>query len=401
MQADLQNFLRTRWRRHAVCFGIWTLLAVLSAVEAYVSQSVLGPPISWGLAFRRAFEEWYPWAVLSIGVIWIANRVQFEPGRLTRWFVVHGIASAIAAAIYVVVFAWLMAGQRSVQDGSILTFEKVFRKAILHYSLFNVTMYWMVLVAHHGWVYYQRYRERERQAGALATELVRARLELLRMQLNPHFLFNTLHTISAFIHENPDRADRMVARLSELLRRTLDLGEAQEVRLREELAFLEGYLEIERMRFEDRLAVELQVEPGVEEMLVPSLILQPLVENAIRHGIEPREDPGRVRISARRADGMLELKVSDNGPGLPEVEAAPTREGVGLSNTRSRLAHLYGAKHKFDLTSAPGGGFEVRLLIPCRTEATLYAPRVMIVSPADAGSPVACPVPDAKASDCC
>jgi LytS/YehU family sensor histidine kinase len=236
-----------------------------------------------------------------------------------------------------------------------------------------------------GWHYHQRNRERELQASALATELVRTRLDVLRMQLNPHFLFNTLHTISALIHESPEDADRIVARLSELLRVSLEQSDTQEVPLREELAFLERYLEIEQTRFQDRLAIEMEIDAGLDDVLVPSLILQPLVENAVRHGIEPRENTGRITIAARRLEAMLELKVSDNGPGLSETEMAPRREGVGLSNTRSRLLHLYGAKQQFELTPAPGGGLEARLLIPCRTEAGECKPKAVIASPAEAG----------------
>ena len=207
------------------------------------------------------------------------------------------------------------------------------------------------------------------------------------MQLNTHFLFNTLHVISALIHENPEDADRIVARLSELLRVSLEQSDTQEVPLRQELSFLERYLEIEQVRFQDRLAVELDIESGLDDILVPSLILQPLVENAIRHGIAPREDMGRLKIAARRLNGMLELKVGDNGPGLPETEVASHPEGVGLSNTRSRLSHLYGANHQFQLTPAPGGGLEVTLLIPCRTETHASAPKVVVVSHAGANRP--------------
>ena len=175
-----------------------------------------------------------------------------------------------------------------------------------------------------------------------------------------------------------------MARLSELLRVSLEQSDSQEVPLRQELIFLEGYLQIEQTRFQDRLAVQMEIESGLDNVLVPSLILQPLVENAIRHGIEPREDTGRVKIAARRLDGMLELKVSDNGPGLSEAEVAPRREGVGLSNTRSRLSHLYGVNHRFELTSASGGGLEAMLFIPCRTEAGECKPKVLIVSQAQA-----------------
>lgn len=383
----------TLWRAQirgcAIVFCIWTLLAVLSAVETYVMQSVHGPAVPWSLAFRRSFEEWYSWAVLSLGVIWMGNRFPFQSGRALRWTLIHTTGSAVFSVACAVAVSWLLTGQRSVQDGNILTFHRAFSKIILNYCLFNATMYWLVLLGHHGWMYYQRYRERERQASALTTELMQARLNLLRLQLNPHFLFNTLNTISALIHEDPNTADKVLVRLGQLLRRTLDMAETQEVSLREELDFLDGYLDIERARFEERLTVENDIEPGVTQFLVPALILQPLVENAIRHGIEPREEMGRVRICVRRAGrDQLELKVSDNGPGFPNGETAPLREGVGLSNTRSRLSHLYGAEHTFEMRRTPEGGLEVRLLIPCRTEPVTPAPHTIVPTTGEATTAV-------------
>jgi len=302
MQTDAPP--QTRWRQYALFVGFWTLLAVLSAAEAYISQSVYGPPISWGMAFRRSFEEWYTWAAVSIGVLWLASRFPYTKSIARRWYLIHLGGSIVGALTFIAIYSWLLTGQRSVQDGSILQFAVLFKKFSLHDLIVSITMYWLIVLAHHGWHYYRRYREGELQASALATELVQARLEVLRMQLNPHFLFNTLHTISALIHDCPEAADRIVARLSELLRRTLDLGESQEVRLKQELDFLEGYLEIERTRFQDRLTVEMNVEPGLDDVLVPSLILQPLVENAVRHGVELREDSGRVKIGARRLNDM-------------------------------------------------------------------------------------------------
>jgi sensor histidine kinase YesM len=243
------------------------------------------------------------------------------------------------------------------------------KKLALHYVVMCVLMYWFVVFAHLGWHYYRRFRERELQAAELQQKLVEARLEALRMQLNPHFLFNTLHAVSALIHEDPNAADRVLARLSELLRLSLDQSKPQEVPLSEELAFLDRYLEIEQTRFADRLQVEKEVEPETERALVPYLILQPLVENAIRHGIEPREDTGRLAIRAHRSNGTLQLRVSDNGAGLPEEKGTPLREGIGLSNTRSRLQHLYGDGYRLELVSAPGGGLEARIDIPYRTTA--------------------------------
>lgn len=356
-------------------------MAVLSAVEVYISQSIHGPPIAWSLAFRRSFEEWYTWAILSIGIIWLGNRFPFQSGHGIRWTLIHLAGAVVFALASVVMISFLLTGQVSVQDGMVFTFERAFKRIILKYCVWNAIMYWMVLLAHQGWLFYQRYRERERQTAALSTELVQARLNLLRVQLNPHFLFNTLNTISALMHEDVKKADKVLVRLGHLLRRTLDQAETQEVPLREELNFLDGYLEIERARFEERLTVEQEIEPGVDQFLVPSLILQPLVENAVRHGIEPREEPGRILVSVRRADhDMLELKVSDNGAGLPNRETTPARAGVGLSNTRSRLAHLYGDRHAFEIKSTSEGGLEVRLLIPRRSEPVASTPRVVVMT---------------------
>jgi LytS/YehU family sensor histidine kinase len=162
------------------------------------------------------------------------------------------------------------------------------------------------------------------------------------MQLNPHFLFNTLNTIAALIHDQPETTDRVVIRLGELLRASLDRPDTHEIPLRQEFDFLRRYLEIEQARFGERPAVEFQVPADVTEALVPALVLQPVVENAIRHGIESRETGGRIVVAAARQNGRLELCIVENGPGLPTGEAAFAREGVGLSSTRSRLRHLYG-----------------------------------------------------------
>jgi two-component sensor histidine kinase len=381
---DLQTLTKTRTRRWALGFGFWTCMALLYAMQLYTGHEAgAARPVEFTMALRRGCEEWYVWGLISIGILWLAGKVRIEPGRGWRWLLIHMLGAMAAEVAFVTLHAALLHGQTSILDSTVFTFGMVFQKEI-HYWLFGMIIYWVILLAHQGWHFYQRFREGEQQAAALATELVEARLEMLRMQLNPHFLFNTLHTISSLIHEHPHDADRMVARVSELLRVTLDQTETQEVPLRQELAFLESYLDIERIRFQDRLSVEKQIEPGVESLLVPSLVLQPLVENAIRHGIEPREDMGRIEITARRVDGMLELKVTDNGPGLHENETAPLKEGIGLSNTRSRLSHLYGVgQHRIKLTRVPGGGLQVRLLIPCRTEARACARRVVIV-PGDA-----------------
>ncbi len=361
---------KKRWLRYGLFVGLWTVMGLLSAVQTYVAQLAYDKPISWGLALDREFKDWYSYGLLSIGIIWFCGRNRLEPGRLGRWIAAHAGGALVFCTAYLSLTSWLVAGERSVQTGDVLTFSFLVRKLAVHYCVLCLMMYWIVVLGHLGWHYYQRYREREVQTAELQRELVEARLEALRMQLNPHFLFNTLHAVSALIHENPEAADRVVARLSELLRLSLDQSKPQEVPLSEELSFLDRYLEIEQTRFGDRLKVEKQVQPEALSALVPYLILQPLVENAIRHGIEPREDTGRLSIQARRNDGRLELRVTDNGDGLTEQLARPTHEGIGLSNTRSRLRHLYGDNFLLELTGADSGGLEARIDIPYRTEPT-------------------------------
>jgi two-component sensor histidine kinase len=383
--------------------GVWVVLGVLSAVEVFIAQQLWDKPITWTLAFRRSFKEVLAYAVCTLAILWLCGRVRHEAGRRARWFLAHMLGALVFSITHVAFVSWLEAGERSVQTGQILTFNYLFGKLLISYTLSDIFKYWIVVLGYLGWHYYKAYRERERQAAALATELVQARLQALRMQLNPHFLFNTLNTISALIHENPDAADRMIVRLSELLRRTLDRGDVQEVPLREELEFLRSYLEIEQMRFPDRLTVTFDIEPKTQDLLVPHLILQPLVENALRHGILPREEAGRVEISARVVDGQhLELKVRDNGNGLPAANGSPGRGGIGLQNVRSRLAQLYGAAQQLEIGNASTGGVEARVRIPCCTIPRSQAPRVVVMSATEAGAAgLSLPTTASAKSNCC
>ncbi|HUK82454.1 MAG TPA: histidine kinase [Verrucomicrobiae bacterium] len=368
MIIEKESRLRQWAVRAGLCFAICSVFALAEAVSSYLHLMKYEKPISWAQAVRQPFKSWYAFGVFSFGILWLCRRVRLEAGHFGRWFAKHFAASLVFALLFVTCIAWLIAGERSVHDGSILEFSDLFTKFAIGDTVWFVMMYWMVVLGHFGWSSYQNYRQHELAEAELHRQLVEARLDALRMQLNPHFLFNTLHTISALIHENPEAADRVVARLSELLRQSLDQSKAQEVPLHQELAFLDRYLEIEQMRFADRLDVQRNIEAGVQGALVPFLILQPLVENAIRHGIEQREEKGRLVIGIRRDNGRLELSVSDNGSGLPDENDAP-REGIGLSNTRSRLRHLYSDNQKLELKGAPGGGLEARITIPYHTQA--------------------------------
>ena len=223
----------------------------------------------------------------------------------------------------------------------------------------------MIVAVSQAFDYYRKYRERELRAAELEKRLAQAKLQALQMQLNPHFLFNTLHSISSLMHKDVEAADRMIMRLGDLLRAALESSDTQEVGLRQELEFLKRYLEIEQTRFGDRLKIKLNIAPDTLEAQVPNLILQPLVENAIKHGIEPRSKPGCIELSAHRVNGELALEVCDNGVGLRDDQAID--EGVGLSNTRARLRELYGEAHRFELRAGPEGGLLVHLTIPFKT----------------------------------
>jgi LytS/YehU family sensor histidine kinase len=235
------------------------------------------------------------------------------------------------------------------------------------YLEFTVLIYFAILGLVYAIEYYRRYVRGTVHASRLEAELAKAQLQTLRTQLQPHFLFNTLHAISSLMDEDVRAARRMIARLADLLRTTLETGEQQEVSLLRELETLQLYLDIERERFSDRLRIELDVRPDVLEARVPSLLLQPLVENAVRHGIAPLQRGGRITVSAAREAGSLLLTVEDDGAGA--LSDAVPREGVGLRNTRARLARLYPETHDLTIDRPSAGGFRVQVEIPYSTAA--------------------------------
>ena len=214
--------------------------------------------------------------------------------------------------------------------------------------------------------YHQRYQDKAVTSSRLEAQLAQARLDALKMQLQPHFLFNTLNAVSALLHKDPDAADRMIARLGDFLRMTLENDGGHEVTLAQEMTFLNCYLAIEKVRFEDRLTTRVDVALEALPALVPNLILQPLVENAIRHGVGRRVGAGCIAIEAARENGRLRLRVTDNGPGWTEPAAGHEARGVGISNTRRRLAQLYGAEHRLEFGGAAGQGCTVTLELPFR-----------------------------------
>ena len=216
-----------------------------------------------------------------------------------------------------------------------------------------------------GAAYRRRLNEKDLEAVELRRQLVEAQLAALRAQLQPHFLFNTLHTIGVFTRKDPEQANRILTLVGDLLRRSLETVRTQEITLREELEFLSPYIEIQRTRFHDRLSIDLDIDDQVLECRVPSLVLQPLVENAVRHGVEARSGSGKIRIGATRENGSLLLEVVDDGVGLPVAAGSvPMREGMGLGNTRQRLARLYGDDQELRIEGADGGGVRALVRLP-------------------------------------
>ena len=358
MAEDQQN--RQRWLEAALIFAGWTVFALLIANQVHMQGELRGRPVPWVVALRPAILESFLWAVTTLAIFWLARRFPLERGLVLQRIGVHLVAAVGIAMARSALMVQL--GGRVHWIG-----EREFSRQFWGSSGQNLLFYALLLGIAHAVLYHARYRERERAAERLTAGLTEARLHALKMQLQPHFLFNTLNAISALIPDEARPARRMVARLGDLLRITLEHEDTQEVTLREELAFLEPYLEIEQARLDDRLTVVMNIVPETLDARVPHLILQPLVENAIRHGIAPRIEPGRVEISAARGpDDRLHLEVRDDGRGVDLDNQVKTRRGrgVGLTNIRSRLEQLYGANHQFQLEHHAEGGVIVRITLP-------------------------------------
>lgn len=353
-----------RLARWPIWFGVWTLIGLSFAGQFYLASAQAGAAVTWGQALSGALGDWYVFALLSAPAALLARR--FPIRRESR----GGIGSALAAHVmggmlfsagFMVVRAGVAEWQ-GLAAGRPAGYGAVFKMLLVKTWHFNLLIYGAIIVLLHAVTFYREARERERRALELENRLTEARLMALQMQLNPHFLFNALNGIATLMHRDVNTADRMLVRLAELLRLTLEKTGTQETELRHEIAVLERYLDIERLRFGERLSLSIKVDNDVGNARVPTLILQPLVENSIKHGLAGRAGKGIIQIEARRNGDMLELEVCDNGAGLSGT--APPRDGVGLSNTRARLEQLYGARYSFELVNRPEGGAKVSVRLP-------------------------------------
>jgi two-component system LytT family sensor kinase len=354
-----------RWLRWLLVFGIWTLIGLLDAGQYYALMVYHGREVAWWKALVMGLWDWYIWMLLAPCILRFARRFPLTSRRWPGHLLLHLVAGVFLSTVVVVgdlpALQWLRPPH--VQPiGNPELFQRFFLLKIHLYLL----VYAAIVGVSHALDYYRKYRDRERRTFQLEGCLAQAQLQVLKMQLHPHFLFNTLNAISALVHQDADLAERMIVRLGDLMRSTLENAGKHEVSLREELQFIGPYLEIEQARLGPRLSVLMDIDPQTLDASVPNLMLQPLVENAIRHGIAPRRNPGRLEIRARRQHGQLHLEVRDNGPGIGRSTPAGSRQGVGLANTRARLQHLYGLAHRFAISNVPEGGLAVTLVLPFR-----------------------------------
>jgi two-component system LytT family sensor kinase len=347
----------SRGRLWTVVFGCWTLLALLFATQSLVYFAYSGTAVNSRRVIATTLTDWYLWAALTPAIAWLARRAPIVSPRWRSALLVHVPASI---AVAVLKLALRFAIGRVVPLLATLAFPLIL---IAQFHL-NLTTYWVIAGLAHAVDYYRKYQERERRASQLEARLAQAQLEVLRMQLHPHFLFNTLHAISALVRSAPEAAERMIAQLSDLLRLTLDNIGRDTVPVKDEMEFVDRYLAIQQTRFGARLKVTQRVDPDVLDARVPSQILQPIVENAIRHGIGPRAGGGTVDIDVSTRNGDIVLRVSDNGCGLPVAGPAALRPGVGLTNTQARLHEMYGRAARITLSNAVRGGLVAEIVIP-------------------------------------
>jgi sensor histidine kinase YesM len=360
---------RIDWLKWTILFGFWTLFSFLYANQIYFEmRHTPGMNHSW---WRIAFWQllvWYTWGCLTPIILGLGRRFPGEGASWLRGLLVHIPLSLVVAATHVAASTYLKILIEPFDVwSSKASFMAQYRSELRGFFLFDFFVYWAILGVGYAFDYRERYRERESLASQLKAQLAQAQLESLKMQLHPHFLFNTLHTIAGLVRSNQRQpAVNMIAGLSDLLRRALESADEQEVPLREEVKFIELYLDIQQVRFSDRLTVQTEIAPDTLDALVPNLVLQPLVENAIRHGISLNDSAGLIVISAKRSGTMLHNSVCDDGPGLQSGWRMEESDGIGLANTSERLKHLYGDDHRFELRNGESGGVTASLAIPFR-----------------------------------
>jgi len=357
-------------RKVTAIVAMWTVLGVIYAGPIYLEVRAEGMNHAASRVFSWGILTWLAWAPLTPAMIWIARRCSLVDETWKRNLAIHVPAFLVISALHSAAATEVTLSIKPFDNmgSSPFTFWPRFLSRMTGSFGSDLLVYGVVIGACYAFDYYRKYREREFIASRLETQLAQAQLDSLRMQLHPHFLFNTLNSIVGLVRDNKNAAAvSMLVGLSDLLRHALDHSGRHEVELREELNFIKLYLKIQEMRFSDRLEIEFDIDPATTKALVPNLILQPLTENALRHGIARSADSGLVGISSTITDGHLRLSVYDNGAGLPDDWQMKGSTGIGLANTAARLQQLYDDNHQFDIRNRESGGVEVVILMPMRT----------------------------------
>jgi sensor histidine kinase YesM len=355
-------------RRIARYLGVWIIISFAFSGLVYFSTAPSLPPekIGWQLVLTWQAIV-YGWAVLFPFIFLFVKKFPPDRRNWRRTIIAHFFGAISFIIAHTVVYAALY----EIIHGTFFQTENPLDRIqflFLRNWVLDTSTYGLILGSILASDYYRRFQAEQVKSSELKAQLANSQLQALKMQLHPHFLFNTLNSISALIHEDPRAADKMVARLGDFLRLTLDNSGEQAVSLQREVEFLNRYLEIESVRFEDRLSVKIDIEPETLAASVPNLILQPIIENAIRHGISRQTEEGIIAIRARRTGENLRIEIEDNGPGLnsaiKENKNGTAGSGIGLANTRARLAYLYGENHSLNISDAEPNGVKVIMEIP-------------------------------------
>lgn len=356
---------QNRWARLAIIWGIWTFIGLVFTLQFYFASYRSERPTPFFDALYMQMIWAYLFALATPLVLWAVTRMPLERDAWVRNALLHLPISIVLGVLLTAVGRVLIWFRWGWPLGRELTFESIIRFVIANFTE-AIGIYLLIALTGYAFSYYRRFREGQVRTLQLEAQLSQAQLQALKMQLHPHFLFNTLHSISALLNKDAEAARKMITRLGDFLRLTLENSGSQEVTLRQEMEFLSCYLEIERIRFQDRLVTHMDVAQQTLDARVPNLILQPIVENAIRHGIAPRSTQGVIEIEAKQRNGTLRIQVRDNGPGLSVHRTSENvfKKGLGLANTETRLEQLYGPAHSFNLSNNPDGGLVVTLEIP-------------------------------------
>lgn len=352
------------WKKWRVVVGVFLAIDIIVCVDVHLQAQK-------SIVFAYVGSVWAVWSLMAIIIVALTKKIKLGARSLLTNFLLIGFCSIVITALSIALGGILVFYFREMLSGWPFpaTVEDFLRQASDVSQDTEILRCWLIFGLCYAYDYYIVAVERERRTAELQAQLTTAKLLALKYQLNPHFLFNTLHTIAGMMRQDQkEAAITMISGLSDLLRATLARGEEQEVRLEKELDMLKLYLAIEQVRFSDRLQVTIAAPPDTLAALVPNLVLQPLVENALKHGLAPEVSGGTLAVTAERQNGQLWLEVCDDGVGLPAVWELKKENGVGLKNTLVRLEHLYGKTSSLEICNRNKNGVRVAVRIPWHSE---------------------------------